>query len=170
MVVNIQSMGLFGMNAFTVDVETDISSGVPSFDIVGLPDAAIKESRDRIRSAIKNTGFDFPLGKIVVNLAPADIRKVGSLYDLPILISILLSCGFIRKMPENAAFIGEVSLSGEIRPVANTERRIGEAARLGFKRIYVSSFTPLGEQLPKGIKIVKVADVPALVKALFKNA
>ncbi len=163
MVVNIQSMGLFGMNAFMVDVETDISSGIPSFDIVGLPDAAIKESRDRIRSAIKNTGFDFPLGKIVVNLAPADIRKVGSLYDLPILISILLSCGFIRKMPENAAFIGEVSLSGEIRPVNGVLPMAIAAKENGCKDFFVPAENAPEGAVVRDMRVIPVKSVSQLL-------
>ena len=97
MVVQVKSIGLLGINSFNVTVETDISRGIPAFDIGGLPDASIKESRDRVRSAIKNCGFEFPTKRIVVNLAPADIKKYGSIYDFPILISILLSAGTINN-------------------------------------------------------------------------
>ena len=81
MVVKIKSIGILGMDTFDVTVETDISRGIPSFDIVGLPDASIKESRDRVRSAVRNGGFEFPTKKIVINLAPADVKKFGSIYD-----------------------------------------------------------------------------------------
>lgn len=81
------------MDAFLVEVEMDISKGMPSFDIIGLPDAAIKESRDRVRSAIKNCWYEFPVNKIIVNFAPADIKKYGPIYELPILLSILKSTG-----------------------------------------------------------------------------
>ena len=81
MVPKVRSMGLYGMDAFLVEIEADLSTGLPSFDVVGLPDASVKESRDRIRASFKNTGFDFPVARITVNMAPADKRKEGSLYD-----------------------------------------------------------------------------------------
>ena len=117
MVVKIKSIGLFGMDSFDVTVETDISRGIPAFDIGGLPDASIKESRDRVRSAIRNCGFEFPTQRIIVNLAPADVKKYGSIYDFPILVSILFSTGVIQQDLDDCAFIGELSLSGEVRPV-----------------------------------------------------
>ena len=85
------SMGLFGMHAFKVEVECDLSAGLPAFDLVGLPDAAVKESRNRVRAALKNCGFDFPVSRITMNLAPADVRKEGPVYDLPLLIALLKS-------------------------------------------------------------------------------
>ena len=96
MVSNIHSMGLFGMDAFPVEVEADLSSGLPAFEIVGLPDASVRESRDRVRSSIRNSGFDFPVCRITVNLAPADMKKEGSLYDLPLLVSVLSAGGQIH--------------------------------------------------------------------------
>ena len=89
MVAKVHSMGLWGMDAFTVKVEADLSIGIPAFDIVGLPDASVKESRDRVRSAMKNSGFSFPVNKITINLAPADQRKEGSLYDLPLFTALM---------------------------------------------------------------------------------
>ena len=91
MVVQIKSLGLIGIEAYDVSVETDITRGMSSFDIVGLPDASVKEARERVRSAIGNCGFEFPKKRVVINLAPADIKKTGSYYDLPILISILVA-------------------------------------------------------------------------------
>ena len=93
MISTVHSMGLNGIEALCVNIESDISSGMPSCDIVGMPDMSVKESRNRVRSAIKSCGFQFPLGKITINLAPADVRKMGSMYDLPILLSILKSSG-----------------------------------------------------------------------------
>ena len=87
------SMGLFGMHAFKVEVECDLSAGLPAFDLVGLPDAAVKESRNRVRAALKNCGFDFPVSRITVNLAPAGQRKEGTVYDLPILLGLLTEIG-----------------------------------------------------------------------------
>ena len=116
----------------------------------------------------KRAGFHLSAKDVFLNMA-GGLKVSDPAADLAV-IAAVLSSNFDYSLPGDSCFAGEVGLSGEIRPVANTDRRIGEAARLGFKRIYVSSFTPLGEQLPKDIKIVKVADVPALVKALFKNA
>ncbi len=118
MISFIYSAAINGIDADLVDVETYISSGMPVFSIVGLPDAAVKESRDRVAAALKNSGFDFPAKKITVNLAPADIKKEGGAFDLPIALGILASCGKIKK--ENLSkfcAVGELSLSGKIRKV-----------------------------------------------------
>lgn len=117
MFAKVSSVGLFGMNSYIVEVEADVSRGLPCFDIVGLPDAAVKEARDRVRSAIKNCGFKFPNGHITVNLAPADLKKGGSHYDLPITIALLLASNQIDVVTENKAFIGELSLDGKLRSV-----------------------------------------------------
>ena len=93
MAAKVISMGLYGAEAFLVEVECDIGRSLPAFDLVGLPDTAVKESRERVRAALKNCGFDYPTGRITVNLAPADIRKEGPLYDLPVLMSVLISSG-----------------------------------------------------------------------------
>ncbi len=117
MFAKVSSVGLFGMNTYIVDVEADVSRGLPAFDVVGLPDVAVKEARDRVRSAIKNCGFKFPNAHITVNLAPADLKKGGSHYDLPITIAILIASGQISVDVEGKNFIGELSLDGHIRPV-----------------------------------------------------
>lgn len=95
MFAKVKSLGIFGMDAFSVVVEADISRGVPRFDIVGLPDTAVKESRERVRAAIKNCNFQFPVSRITVNIAPADIKKEGPLYDLPVFIALLMATGQI---------------------------------------------------------------------------
>lgn len=110
-----KSLGIFGMNSFSVVVEADLSSGLPRFDIVGLPDAAVKESRERVRASIKNCGFNFPVSRITVNIAPADVKKEGSVYDLPIAVAILKATGQIKADISDYAFIGELSLDGEVR-------------------------------------------------------
>ena len=111
MVESIHGMGLMGIEAYKVDVEAAISQGIPAFDVVGLPDAAVKESRERVKSAMRNCGFEFPLGHITVNLAPADIKKVGPLYDLPILIALLKMSGQLSVQTDDSVFIGELSLA-----------------------------------------------------------
>ncbi len=121
-VSKVLSAGLLGIEGYLVEVEVDISPGIPSFNIVGLPDSAVKESRDRVRSAIKNSGFEFPMMRITVNLAPADVKKEGALYDLPIAIGILAASGQIsgkggRVNVEKNIFVGELSLDGRLKEI-----------------------------------------------------
>ena len=118
MFCKIRSLGIRGVTGYEVTAECDLSGGLPNFDIVGLPDAAVKEARDRVRAAVKNCGFTFPVSRITVNLAPADRKKGGTVYDLPILVGILAAGGQLSAPPPNAAFVGELSLSGQLRPVA----------------------------------------------------
>lgn len=112
MVEKTYSMGLYGMEAFPVEVEADLSQGLPAFELVGLPDAAVKESRDRVRAAMKNCGFEFPVSRITMNLAPADKKKEGPIYDLPLLISLLKASQQLSCPTDDAIFLGEISLSG----------------------------------------------------------
>ena len=114
----IRSGALQGIDGMPVDVEVDIGSGLPAFNIVGLPDAAVQEARERVRSAIRNAGFEFPLRRITVNLAPADVRKEGPIYDLPIAVAILIASGQIEDHFANTALIGELSLDGRLRHVS----------------------------------------------------
>lgn len=133
----IKSLGLFGLNAFPVDVELSISRGSPQFEIVGLPDATVRESRERIRSALGAVGVPIPPRHIVVNLAPADIKKIGTMHDLAILLCILVGCGQIDPQPQTCAFIGEVSLSGHVRSVNGVLPMALLAARCGIETLYV---------------------------------
>ena len=118
MVRSIRSLGLQGVTGYLVTAECDLSGGLPAFTVVGLPDAAVNEARERVRSAIKNCGFTFPVSRITVNLAPAHLKKVGTLYDLPMLVGILAAGKQLRLPEENCAFVGELSLSGQLRPCA----------------------------------------------------
>ena len=113
-----KSFGLNGLRGFAVAVEADVSGGLPAFSIVGLPDSAVRESADRVRAAIKNLGFKFPDRRITVNLAPADVRKTGPVYDLPLLLAVLTASGQLEDVPEDAAFLGELALDGTLRPVS----------------------------------------------------
>lgn len=137
MFAKVKSIGIFGMETYMVEVEADISSGLPGFDIVGLPDAAVKESRDRVRAAIKNSGYKFPVGKITVNLAPADVKKEGSVYDLPIMMALLVATGQIKGELEDSAFIGEVSLNGNVRSVNGIIAMTILAKQNGIKNFYI---------------------------------
>lgn len=166
MVVKVKGMGLYGMNAFGVDVETDVSNGIMAFDIGGLPDASIKESKDRVRSAIKNCGFEFPTKRIVVNLAPANIKKSGAIYDLPILISLLLSAGTINNDLSKCAFIGELSLSGDIRPVRGVLPMAIQAKNEGCTQFFVPVDNAAEGAVVDGIDIIPVSNVLQIVKYL----
>ena len=104
MVSKIRSLGLMGIGGYEVGVECFLSNGLPAFDVVGLPDAAVKEARDRVRAAIKTAGLSFPVSRLTVNLAPADTKKAGTVYDLPILLGILQCTGDIKKIGDNCAF------------------------------------------------------------------
>ena len=114
----LKSYGLNGLNGFAVAVEADVSGGLPAFSLVGLPDSAVRESGDRVRSAMKNLGYKWPDRHITVNLAPADIRKSGPVYDLPLLLAVLASSGQMEEPPADAAFLGELALDGSLRPVS----------------------------------------------------
>lgn len=163
------SMGILGINSFLVEIETDISKGLPGFDIVGLPDASIKESRDRVRSAIKNCGYEFPLGKIIVNLAPADVRKYGPIYELPILISILSSTDQLKCDLSSSVFVGEVSLKGDIRPVIGALSMSIKAKELGIKNLYLPLANANEASVVTGINIYGVKHVDQLIAHLVGN-
>ena len=132
MVTTVRSMGLQGIGGYPVRVECSLSNGLPHFDVVGLPDAAVKEARERVRAAIRCLGLHFPATRLTVNLAPADTKKNGTLYDLPILLGILVCCGALRPLPQDAAFLGELGLTGELRPVRGALPMALAAARREF--------------------------------------
>ena len=118
MLASLRSAAVLGVEALTVVVEVDVSFGLPIFTMVGLPDASVRESRDRVRTAIRNSGFDFPGHRITVNLAPADIRKAGASYDLPIALGVLAASGVIEPgVLEGVVLLGELSLDGAIQPI-----------------------------------------------------
>lgn len=167
MFTSINSFGLYGIDAYRVAVEADVSTGLPSFDIVGLADTAVKESRDRVRSAIKNCGFKFPVGRITVNLAPADKRKEGSLYDLPVLVALLIASGQLKSELSDCAFIGEVSLDGRVRAVNGVLAMAIEAKRLGFSRLFVPSENAAEGAVVDGIDIMPVSTIAELYKFLL---
>ena len=132
-----RSFGLNGLSGFAVAVEADISGGLPAFSIVGLPDSAVRESADRVRAAIKNLGFKFPDRRITINLAPADVRKTGPVYDLPLLLAVLTASGQLEDAPADAAFLGELALDGTLRPVSGVLPMALAAAENGTHALYV---------------------------------
>ena len=166
MVSCIRSLGVSGIGGYPVSVEVNLSSGLPSFDIVGLPDAAVKESRERVRAAVKNNGFQFPLSRVTVNLAPADRRKAGTLYDLPVLIGILVSSGELKAPPETAAFLGELSLTGELRPVPGALPMAIAAAREGIRELYLPAENAPEAAFAEEIRVYPVHSVEELLKYL----
>jgi len=131
----IHSIVTVGLDAQLVDVEVDVGAGLPSFTLVGLPDKAVEESKERVRLALKNSGFSFPQKKIVVNLAPADVKKEGPVYDLPIAIGVLVAGGVIDPKEIKGIFLGELSLGGQIRPVKGVVQAAALAQKLKFPLI-----------------------------------
>ncbi len=166
MVVKCNSLGLFGIDSFCVEVEADVSKGIPAFDIVGLPDASVKESKDRVRSALKNCGFNFPVVRIIINLAPADIKKEGPVYDLPILVALLQATSQINADLSDCAFVGELSLSGELRRINGVLPMAIKAKNSGIKKLFVPYENANEGAVVKGIEIYPVKNVFELVDHL----
>jgi len=137
MVSNIRSFGIHGIGGYEVSVECFLSNGLPAFDIVGLPDTAVKEARERVRAAIKNSGFKYPVSRVTVNLAPADKKKAGTVYDLPVLLGILAAAGDIDQPSTDCGFFGELSLTGELRPVLGALPMAIAARRVGIRQLFV---------------------------------
>lgn len=162
MVSVIHSIGLNGLQAFTVTIESDVSGGMPACDIVGMADTSIKESKNRVRAAIKNCGFSFPIARVTINLAPADVKKTGALYDLPIFLSILKSNGQIDSIPEDSVFIGELSLTGEVCPVNGVLPMTIHAMQSGFKNIFLPAENAAEAAVISGINVYPVKNVNEL--------
>ncbi len=167
--VTVRSLGLNGIGGYEVGVECFLSGGLPAFDVVGLPDAAVREARDRVRAAIKNCGAKFPVSRITVNLAPARLRKEGTLYDLPILLGILTASDELKALPENAAFLGELSLSGQLRPVTGVLPMALYAARSGIRELYVPEENAAEATLAENLTVYGVRDVGQLVRHLRRE-
>lgn len=170
MVCNIRSLGLAGISGYEVAVECDLSGGLPAFTVVGLPDAAVNEARERVRAAIKNCSFSFPVSRITVNLAPAHVKKVGTLYDLPMLVGILCAGGQLRLRDPDCAFIGELSLSGKLRPAAGMLPMALAAKAAGIKTLYVPADNAAEATLAQGPDIIPVTDVAQLIAHLRGEA
>lgn len=162
----VRSFGLTGIGGYEVSVECFISGGLPRFDIVGLPDAAVKEARDRVRAAIKISGYKFPPSKVTVNLAPADTKKAGTIYDLPVLLCLLTATGQLMRPPTDCAFIGEVSLMGEVRPVNGALPMAIAARRAGVKHLFVPAANAKEAAFARDIHIYAVETVDQLLRHL----
>lgn len=166
MFTRIKSFGVDGVGGYPVTVEVNHASGFPSFDIVGLPDNAVKESRERVKAAVRNNQFSMPTSRLTINLAPADRKKIGTLYDLPILVGILTVHKEIKAPTEQEAFIGELSLNGELRPVSGALPMAIAALREGIKKMYVPAENAQEAAFAEGVEIYPVESIAQLVAHL----
>ena len=170
MVANIRSCGIMGIEGKQVLCQCDLSGGLPQFDVVGLPDASVRESRDRVRAAVKNCGFSFPQRRITVNLAPGDLRKEGPIYDLPILIGVLCASGQLPQPSETACFVGELSLEGRLCPAAGILPMAMAARAAGCRELFVPAQNAAEASVCSGLTIYPVKDVPQLARHLEGEA
>ena len=163
MVAKIRSLGLFGIGGYEVALEIFLSGGMPQFDLVGLPDASVREARERVRAALKNNGLSFPVSHLIVNLAPADKKKAGTVYDLPMALGILAASGQIPMPHEDEAFVGELSLSGEVRGIRGALPMALCAANVGIRRLYVPAENAAEASFAQGVEVFGVHSLGELL-------
>ena len=166
MICSVRTLGVNGISGSLVMAESYISNGLPNFEIVGLPDTAVKEARNRVRAAARSSGMSFPVSRITVNLAPASLRKSGTHYDLPILLSILAASGVVRRPSSTCAFLGEVSLDGQVRPVSGVLPMALAAKREGIETLFVPEENAPEATLARGPAIIPVKSVAQLAAHL----
>lgn len=164
----IKSMALKGLEGYLVSIEVDISKGMPDFQIVGLPDITVKESKERVKTAIRNSGIEFLSRKVIVNLSPANQRKGGSMFDLPIAVGIIIASQNIKNpnlnnIINNTVFIGEISLNGNIEKIKGVLPIVVEAKKMGIKQIIVPEENAKEASVVKGIDILPVKDLNEVV-------
>lgn len=165
----VKSMSLLGLDGCLISVQVDVSGGLPGWDIVGLPDASVKEAKERVRTAIKNSGYELQSRKIIVNLAPADTKKEGSAFDLPIAIGILICTEVINEISENIAFIGELSLDGKINKVNGILPMCIEAKKLGIKQVILPKENAQEAGVVEGIDVYGASTLSEVVDFLNGN-
>jgi len=165
-----KTCAVVGLDGFVVEVEVDISPGLPAFNIVGLPDTAVQESRERVRAAIRNSGAEFPMRRITVSLAPADLKKSGPSYDLPIAIGILLSAGQIPDRMNGSLLLGELGLDGALRPTQGILPMVAVGKGEGFNTAFVPSMNAAEAALVEGVKVMPVLELSQLVAHLRSEA
>ncbi len=166
MLAKVRSCAIIGLDGAIVEVEVDISSGLPSFTIVGLPDVAVQEARERVRAAIKNSGCTFPMKRIVVNLAPADLKKAGPSYDLPIAVGILLSSEQITADVSQCILLGELSLDGSLRHTNGVLPMVALAHEQGMSTVIVPEADAKEASLIEGVKILPFSSLSQLASHL----
>ncbi|MBI4652844.1 YifB family Mg chelatase-like AAA ATPase [Candidatus Kuenenbacteria bacterium] len=169
MFAKVNSVAVVGLDCVPVEVEVDILGGMPNVTTVGLPDVAVKESKERVRSAIKNSGLDFPRGRLTINLAPADIKKEGPAYDLPIAVGIFLAQNEIQFDVENSLFIGELALDGRLRHTNGILPMVIFAKQQGIKNLFIPEINIKEANLIKGLKIFPIKDFNQLIRHLTKE-
>ena len=163
MLARVYSCAVIGLDGVIVEVEVDTSQGLPGMDIVGLPDIAVQESKQRVQTAIKNTGFEYPRKRIVVNLAPATVRKEGPAYDLPIALGVLMMSGLVPpESVEGGLVVGELSLDGSVRHARGVLPMAAVARHQGFKRIFVPQSDAAEAALVPELEVIPVASLSAL--------
>lgn len=161
------SFGLSGLSGFPVEVEADISPGLGAYETVGLPDAVVKESRERVRAAVKNSGYPYPIAHITVSLAPADVRKEGSLYDLPIALSLLAASGLVPQPPlRETVILGELALNGDVRPVNGVLPMVIEGRSRGYTAFLVPAGNGEEAACVEGVRILPVRSLQEAVDYL----
>lgn len=167
MLSKINSMALLGLDGYLIEVQVDVSNGMPCWEMVGLPDTSVKEAKERVKTAIKNSGYEMLSKRIVINLAPADTKKEGSIFDLPIAIGILADLGEIKndKLDE-IAFVGELSLDGKINRVNGILPMCIEAQKLGIKRLIVPRENAKEAAIVKEIEVLGANNLKQVVKYL----
>ena len=163
----VHSAGLRGIEGYIVTAECFLSGGLPRLDVVGLPDKAVSEAAERVRAAVKSCGFDWPVSRVTVNLAPADTKKEGTVYDLPILLAVLAAAGQIDPPPTDALFFGELSLGGALRPVAGALSMALAARDAGFRAVYLPAENAAEAAYAEGIAVFPVPALGALLAHLM---
>ena len=166
MLAKVNTCAVVGLEGAVVEVEADISQGLPAFTVVGLPDTAVQEARERVRAAIRNSGCEFPMRRITVNLAPADLKKEGPAYDLPIAVGVLISSGQVPVEAGSSLFLGELSLDGHLRHTNGVLPMVALARQQGFQTVYVPSVDAREAALMEGVQVIPVNSLAELVSHL----
>ncbi len=166
----VKSMGLHGLDGYLIEVQVDVSSGLPSWEVVGLPDVSVKEAKERVKTAIKNSDIEFPSRRILVNLAPANTKKEGSLFDLPIAIGILMATETIETVNiSDYVFIGELSLNGKLNKVKGVLPMCIEASRLGIKNVILPEENAKEAAIVKNINVIPAKNLKQVIDFLNKT-
>src|SRR6185437_2868084 len=166
MLAKVLTCAVVGLDGAIVEVEADIGIGLPAFTVVGLPDAAVQEARERVRSAVKNSGCVFPMRRVTVNLAPADLKKEGPAYDLPLALSVVMASDQVPDLTERALFLGELSLDGEVRHTDGILPMVSIAREKGVQTVFVPASDALEASLVEGLTVMPVKTLGELVDHL----
>lgn len=163
MLSKVNSIALRGLEGYLIEVQVDISSGMPYWEIVGLPDMSVKEAKERVKTAIKNSGYEFLSRKVIVNLSPADLRKEGSYFDLPIAVAILLNMAVIKRIETNTVIVGELSLDGSINRINGILPICLEAKKMGIDKIILPKENAREGALVDGLDVIGVKNIREVI-------